>query len=138
MPTSIVWVHGDSLSPTNPALATYPSAPAVWVWDDELLRAWRISRKRIVFIYECLLELPVEIRRGDVVTEIRAFAQEKGAQKVVTTSSPSPRFQRFCRELAQTLEVEVLPVPALVPVTPGMDLQRFSRYWKVAEKVIYR
>ncbi|MCS6782569.1 MAG: hypothetical protein RMI89_07130 [Gloeomargarita sp. SKYBB_i_bin120] len=138
MPTPIVWVHGDSLSPTNPALAAYPNAPAVWVWDDELLREWRISRKRIVFIYECLLELPVEIRRGHVVAEICAFAQEKGAQKVVTTSSPSPRFKQCCRELAQMLEVEVLSAPVLVPCTPDMDLQRFSRYWKVAEKVIYR
>jgi hypothetical protein len=65
----IVWIHGDCLSPYGPALTAYPGAPAIWVWDDALLEEWRISLKRIVFIYECLLDLPVVIRRGDVATE---------------------------------------------------------------------
>ena len=70
MKKPIIWVHGDCLSPKNPALQTYPDAPAIWVWDDALLEEWQINLKRIVFIYECLLELPVTIRRGDVAQEV--------------------------------------------------------------------
>lgn len=69
----IVWVHGDCLSPFNPALQAYPDAPRIWVWDEELLEEWQLSLKRIAFIYECLLELPVVMRRGDVASEVNAF-----------------------------------------------------------------
>jgi hypothetical protein len=133
----LVWVHGDSLSPTNPALLAYPDAPAVWVWDEELLRQWRISRKRIVFIYECLLELPVEIRRGHVVQELTQAMHAHGAERLVTTHSPSPRFKQIVQELSRQFTLEMLPIPPLVPPQPHLDLKRFSRYWKGIEKYIY-
>ena len=133
----LVWVHGDSLSPTNPALLAYPDAPAVWVWDEELLRQWRISRKRIVFIYECLLELPVEIRRGHVVQELTQAMHAHGAKRLVTTHSPSPRFKQIVQELCRQFTLEMLPIPPLVPPQPHLNLKRFSRYWKGIEKYIY-
>ncbi len=133
----LVWVHGDSLSPTNPALLAYPDAPAVWVWDEELLRQWQISRKRIVFIYECLLELPVEIRRGNVVQELTQAMHEQGAKQLVTTHSPSPRFKQIVQALSQQFTLEILPLPPLVPPQKYVDLKRFSRYWKAVEKHIY-
>lgn len=134
---TLVWVHGDSLSPTNPALLTYPQAPAVWVWDEELLNQWQISRKRIVFIYECLLELPVEIRRGNVVQELTQAMQAQRAKHLVTTPSPSPRFKQICQELSRQFTLEILAIPPLIPPQKYLDLKRFSRYWKVAEKHIY-
>ncbi len=133
----LVWVHGDSLSPTNPALLAYPDAPAVWVWDEELLRQWRISRKRIVFIYECLLELPVEIRRGHVVQELTQAMHAHGAKRLVTTHSPSPRFKQIVQELSRQFTLEMLPIPPLVPPQKHLDLKRFSRYWQGIEKHIY-
>jgi len=72
----IIWVHGDNLSPHNPVLRANPETPAIFIWDDALLKDWRISLKRITFIYECLLELPVTIRRGDITKELINFAYE--------------------------------------------------------------
>ncbi len=61
----LIWVHGDCLNPHNPALAAYPDAPAVFVFDEELLEQYQVSFKRLVFIYECLLEIPnLQIRKG--------------------------------------------------------------------------
>ena len=57
---TVVWVHGDRLSPTNEALTTYPGRPAVFVWDDELLGQWEVSAKRQTFVHECVQELPVQ------------------------------------------------------------------------------
>jgi len=71
----ILWIHSDCLRPTNPALLAHPDAPAIFVWDDALLTQYHISLKRIVFMYEALLELPVTIYRGDVVAQITQFAQ---------------------------------------------------------------
>ena len=139
MEKPIVWVHGDCLSPKNPALQTYPDAPAIWVWDEKLLEEWQISLKRIVFIYECLLELPVTIRRGDVAVEVVAFAKEHGADGVATADSPSPRFETICDDIeaASLLEVEVLSPEPFVKYDGYIDLKRFSRYWRVAQQYVF-
>ena len=134
---TIVWVHGDCLSPHNPALRQNAGAPALFVWDEALLAQWQISLKRIVFMYECLLELPVTIRRGKVVEELCAFAREHGATRIVTTESVSPHFRDLRTQLAKTHELAVLPVEPFVRYGGEFDLKRFARYWKVAEPLAY-
>lgn len=131
----VVWVNGDCLSPYGPALAAHPGAPALWVWDEGLLEEWRLSLKRVVFLYESLLELPVAIRRGDVAEEVAAFAREHGAARVVTTVSPSPRFGEIREALEASLPVEVLePEPFLSPSAGRLNLRSFSSYWRGAER----
>ncbi|YAF97390.1 MAG: hypothetical protein AB3A66_06940 [Nodularia sp. CChRGM 3473] len=137
MSQPIVWVHGDCLSPANPALQAYPDVPAVWVWDEALIEEWQLSLKRITFIYECLLELPVIIRRGNIAQEILAFAQAHHADLVVTVASPSPRFDNICDEIEKSLKLEVLEVVPFFDYDGYIDLKRFSRYWKVAEKYVW-
>lgn len=133
----IVWIHGDNLNPYGPALAAYPDAPALWVWDDALLAHWRISLKRVLFIYECLLELPVTIRRGEVTAELIRFAAEHEAITVATAASPSPRFDLICDELrAAGLRVEMLAEEPFVDYDGPIDLRRFSRYWRVARRYV--
>ncbi|HLP90651.1 MAG TPA: hypothetical protein VK184_18980 [Nostocaceae cyanobacterium] len=137
MKKSIVWVHGDCLSPNNPALLEYPNSPAIWVWDDALIEEWQLGLKRLTFIYECLLELPVEIRRGDVAQEIITFAKEHQANLVVTVDSPSPRFEEICDQIEKSLKLEVLEVEPFLDYDGYIDLKRFSRYWKIAEQHIF-
>ncbi len=137
MSNQIIWVHGDCLSPKNPALDEFPNTPAIWVWDDALLEEWQISLKRIAFIYECLLELPVVIRRGDVAKEVLAFAEEHNVNKVVTVDSPSPRFNTICNEIENSKELEIFEVEPFFEYDGFIDLKRFSRYWKVAQKYVF-
>ncbi|HBE52928.1 MAG TPA: hypothetical protein DDW76_30250, partial [Cyanobacteria bacterium UBA11369] len=130
-------VHGDCLSPDHPGLQEYPNAPAIWVWDDVLLEEWQISLKRITFIYECLLELPVVIRRGNVATEVVNFAKSHHADLVVTVESPSPRFAAICDEIEKSMPVEVFAVEPFLDYDGYIDLKRFSRYWKVAQRYAF-
>ncbi|MDZ7954440.1 hypothetical protein [Nostoc sp. DedQUE09] len=134
----IVWVHGDCLSPNNPVLQEYPDAPAIWVWDEALIEEWQLSLKRLTFIYECLLELPVVIRRGNVAQEVLTFAQEHDANLVVTADSPSPRFDDICNQIERSIAVEVLEVKPFFDYDGYIDLKRFSRYWKVAQNYVYQ
>lgn len=137
MSQPIIWIHGDCLSPRNPALEEYPEATAIWVWDDALIEEWQLSLKRLTFIYECLLELPVVIRRGNVAKEVLAFAKEHNTNKVVTANSPSPRFDVICDEIERSVELEVFEVEPFFDYDGYIDLKRFSRYWKVAEKYVF-
>ena len=133
----VIWINGDCLSPHNPALQEYPQAPALWVWDDALIAEWQISLKRLTFIYECLLELPVEIRRGNVAEEVLAFAKEHNTNLVITTDSPSPRFDDICDQIEKSVKLEVLAGEPFFEYDGYIDLKRFSRYWKVAEKYVF-
>jgi hypothetical protein len=124
----LIWVHADCLHRRSPAYLAYPDSPSVFVWDDAELQRSGWSLKRIGFIYECLLDLPVTIRRGDPVEEVLRFSQESGCSGVVTMASPDPRIQ------AQAVAVgaEILPGEPFVEVKGKVDLKRFSRYWRKA------
>jgi K+-sensing histidine kinase KdpD len=100
------------------------------VWDDELLRQRRMSLKRIVFMYEALLELPVTIQRGDVAAQVRAYADLHQATRIVTSASVSPRFRQIVRALRTTHRVEVMPEPDFVQLPATSDIRRFTRYWR--------
>ncbi|MEM1029110.1 MAG: hypothetical protein AAF928_05875 [Myxococcota bacterium] len=130
----ILWLHDEALGPDTPALHAFPDAPAVFVFDDAWQRDEQLSLKRIVFMYECLLDLPVEIRRGDVVEEVRAFAQRFGAEEIVAPESPHPRIRRQGRDL----DVRWHEAPPFVRLDRKPDLKRFSRYWRVAKKSVFR
>lgn len=121
------------MDPRGPCFTIYPGRPALWVWDEALLAASQLSLKRLVFLYECLLDLPVVIRRGDPAQEILTFAQEQGTPWVATTESPSPRFQEICSVLTEQLRLDVLAVEPFLAYKGHLDLKRFSRYWRVAQ-----
>jgi len=133
---TLVWVHGDHLGPHHPGLRAAADAPALFVWDDALLRQWQISLKRVAFIYESLLELGPRViqRRGDVAAEVARTAAAHGATTIVTAASPSPRFAGIVAALRRRVEVVTLADAPFVVPDGSLDLRRFSRYWGRVER----
>ncbi|MCA9912895.1 MAG: hypothetical protein KC496_06085, partial [Anaerolineae bacterium] len=139
----IAWIHADNLNPKQPIFTEMADIPAIFVWDDELLQQWRVSFKRIVFIYECLLELPVVIRRGNVAQEVATFAQEHNAALVLTPDSPSPRHRQICRQILRKMpdrsKISVVHDDPFVAIeNQDLDLKRFSRYWRQVQQEALR
>ncbi|MFM2158294.1 MAG: hypothetical protein RLZZ124_768, partial [Cyanobacteriota bacterium] len=95
------------------------------------------SLKRIGFLYECLLELPVSLRRGQVAAEVLAFARAHGADGIVTSAGTDPRVAAICAELELELPVQVLEPEPFVALREPLDLGRFSRYWRRAERAVW-
>lgn len=135
---TVIWVHADMLSPSHPALRIEGGIAAVFVFDDALLEAMQVGLKRVVFLYECLLEMPVSIRRGVVADEVLAFAAEHQAVRIVTGGSVSPRFGAICDEIRKKLpmgsRLEVVNDEPFVAVEERLDLRRFSRYWQAVKR----
>lgn len=142
MTSPIIWVNGDNLNPNARVFLENPDTPAIFVFDDNLLSQWNISFKRIVFMYECLLEMPVTIRRGNVLEEISKFMIENQADHIVTMMSPSPRFWQITEQLEKQIEhqipVRILSENSLVDTDYHFDLKRFSRYWRKAKPYAMR
>ena len=130
----LIWVHADCLHRRSTAFTKYPDAPSIFVWDDAELSQTAWSLKRIGFIYECLLDLPVVIRRGDPLIEIPRFAQEMQCLSIVTMATPDPLLQAQ----ATALGAEILDDPPFVEVTGRLNLDRFSRYWRKVEPMLMR
>ncbi|MGB1776820.1 MAG: hypothetical protein ACPHGV_10830 [Synechococcus sp.] len=133
----IVWVHEEALGPANPALHDHPDAAAVFVFDEAWIKTQRISRKRLGFLYEACLELPVTIRKGDVAAEVLGFARRHGADGIVTSAAVDPRLQRIAAELERELPLVILDGEPFVELPRPPRLGRFSRYWREAEPVVW-
>jgi hypothetical protein len=127
-----IWLHPDCLAADNPAFLKYPQARAVFVFDEEEIAAEAWSLKRVAFLYETLLELPVEIERGDVAQKVL----ERLPSKIITVESVNPRFRDQVRQMERSVQVEVLPAVPFVDFRGHLDLKRFSRYWKRVEPVV--
>ena len=123
----LFWMHSDNLC----ALPDTLVAEAAFIFDDEQIRQAGWGLKRIMFIYECLLELPVEIYRGPTVETLLALAGEQSAA-IITVDSPDPWVREQFSRLREHAPVEVLPLPPFVKLREPVDLRRFSRYWKQA------
>jgi len=103
-----VWLTAESLGTEDPALAADPDRPAVFVFDEPLLRRLRLSAKRLVFLAETLGDLaerrPLEVRLGRV-------ADELAGRSLAATWTPVPGWSRIAAVLRP---VEVHPWPWLM------------------------
>ena len=102
------------------------------MFDDEQIEAVGWGLKRILFVYETLLELPVEIHRGAIVETLANLA--KTCEGIVTVDTPDPWLRSRIAELRQVAPVEVKPRPVFVELDGTVVLKRFSQYWAKAER----
>lgn len=133
----ILWVHEEALGPSNPALQAWPDAPALFVFDTGWIKRARISRKRLGFLYECALALPLSLRQGDVVAEVMAFAKHHNADGVVSSRPVDPRLLEIASTLEANVPVHLLAPDPFVTLPRPPRLGRFSRYWREAEPVVW-
>ena len=125
----IAWIHPDCLSDEW----FTPDDHAVFIFDDAYLAASGWGLKRILFVYETLLELPAEIHRGPVIQTLSALIADGRATGVVTVDTPDPWLRDCIGALGRVTTVDIVPAPCFVELTGKTDLKRFSRYWAKAE-----
>ena len=134
---SIIWVHEEALGLSNPALLEQPDRPAIFVFDSRWIREACISRKRLGFLYESALDLPITLRKGDVAKEVIAFAERHNADGVVSSLPVDPRLERIAASIEKHCQLELLEPEPFVTMPRPPRLGRFSRYWREAESVVW-
>ena len=127
----LVWLTLDSVAATSPAAVAHPSAPRLFVIDTDWLAAERPSLNRLVFLFECLGDIPgIEVVAGDLRESVAARALAHGCDGVVLAETPCPRIRRAVAAVATGLSVAMLPWPRFCRRDGVRDLGRFSRYWQ--------
>ena len=91
-----VWLTAESLGDGDPALAANPGRPAVFVFDEPLLKGLRLSGKRLVFLAETLGDLAA--RRELRVLRGRPTELLSGVD-LAATFAPVPGFRRRSERL---------------------------------------
>lgn len=133
----LLWLHAEALGPANPALRAHPGAPALFVFDAHE----PVAAGRLRFLHDCLAELPVAVRHGEVVAELLAAARATGADAIVTSRAVDPRLRLITARLSAAVPLRILDPEPFVPLPlegPGSpDLARFSRYWRSAEPLVW-
>ena len=133
----VIWVHEEALGFTNPALLKRPDRPALFVFDTRWIQEARISRKRLGFLYESALDLPITLRKGDVVKEVIAFAERHNADGILSSMPIDPRLERIAASIEANGPLELLEPEPFVTMPRPPRLGRFSRYWREAEPVVW-
>jgi deoxyribodipyrimidine photo-lyase len=131
----LLWLHTDSLNPDSAMVRDHAGKPTVFIWDTEWLAKSRISLKRIVFLAECLQDMAggVELRNGDVATELVAAAKANQADYIVAQRTPDSRLRVAASTVERHLPVVWYDPPPFVEMRRDFDLKRFSRYWQRAQ-----
>ena len=133
----IIWVHEEALGRRNPDLRTWTDTPALFVFDTDWISDAGISRKRLGFLYESALDLPVTLRKGDVADEVVAFAERHSADGVVSSRPVDPRLRRIADAILERCPLTLLEPDPFVRLPKPPRLGRFSRYWRDAEPVVW-
>lgn len=86
-PPEAVWITAESLGDRDPAAASHPDLPVVFVFDEPLLRRLRLSVNRLVFLAQSVADLStrrdVELWLGDPVEVLRG-------RRLAATFAPVP------------------------------------------------
>ena len=133
----VIWVHEEALGSSNPALLERPNSPALFVFDTRWIQEARISRKRLGFLYESALDLPITLRKGDVVKEVIAFAKRHNADGILSSLPVDPRLERIAAAIEEQCPLELFEPEPFVTMARPPRLGRFSRYWREAEPVVW-
>ena len=135
----LVWVHGASLSPTDPALEANPDAPAIFVFDKEFLETNAISFARLQFIFEGAIETlegrPHRVCVGIQSEEILNYAKELGASEIHTTQVPSPELDRTLDAPEDAGLNAMMHAPDRLTDFTG-SVKRFSAFWRKVEREV--
>jgi deoxyribodipyrimidine photo-lyase len=137
---NLVWLHGGSLSVTDPALQDNPDSPAIFVFDKPFLEQTKIAFPRLQFMFEGALEAfatraKTRICVGIQAEEILAFAKLHNCTQIHTTEIFSPELDKTLDALeAAGLRVIVYPPERLTSYSGRV--KRFSAYWRSVEKEV--
>ena len=137
--SDLIWLHEDCLRATHPLFnIANTQAEACFIWDDAYFAAMHYGLKRRVFIYETLLELPVDIVPARLVDGLLAVARQSGATRIVTGKTANPLLRAACDELRGEIPVTAIADRPFVQIDAQPELKRFFKYWNKAKKNAFK
>lgn len=134
MSKPLILLHQEALRSTHPVFAAAPAeTPAVFIWDDAVFQQANYSLKRLVFVYETLCELPVDIILGRTLATVLQLAPSM----LYIPATTNPLLVSLIDSLKKEVPVKIVEDEPFVTFQRKTDFNRFFQYWKKAEKTAF-
>lgn len=135
MKVPLILLHEESLRMKHNVFKVAPSGTkAIYIWDNCYFEQANYSLKRLIFIYETLCELPIEIIRGNTLDIVREFAPSD----LYMPATNNPLITEIINDLKSYLPVQVVEDEHFVNISNSTHFMRFFKYWNKAEKSAFK
>jgi hypothetical protein len=134
MTKQIIWLHDKALSQNHPVFNNInESTKAIYIWDEEFFKKRSYSFKRLVFIYETLCQLQIEIIKGDTIEVLKSFNPEK----IIIPFTVDTQIKNLVEQLSEVFLVEIVEEKPFVNIGSGYKFNRFFKYWNKAKDTAF-
>ena len=133
MADKLLLVHDKALRSGLDVYEASESFKAVHIWDDEYYRSQRYSLKRLVFIYETLLDLPLEIIHGNTLD----ILSKENFDHIVIPYSGDQVLKTLFSKIEKIKTVQYLFETSFVNLDRAVEFKRFFKYWNQAKKTAF-
>lgn len=106
----------------------------VFIWDPDYFADAGYSFKRLVFIYETLSTMPIDIYYGKMDEVIVDLIQDQSVTDVFIPETPNPQLCAFIDFASRLVATHIIDDDAFVSLERTPDLGRFFRYWNKVKK----
>lgn len=130
----LIWLHEEALRMTHPVFNVAPEKTrAIYVWDDDYFRQTEFSLKRLIFIYETLCDLPLDIIHGNTIDVIG----ELSPCTLYIPSTNNPLIINMIESLEESIPIKVVEDEGFVLIKKPDEFHRFFQYWNKAQKTAF-
>ena len=131
----LFYIHDKALgSDCSIFSRTNSETKAVFIWDDYYFKQRGYSLKRLVFIYETLCSMPVDIIYGTTGDVINMLAPKK----IITSFTADLPIQKIFKDISKQFELEFVYQPSFSQIDDSFEFKRFFQYWNKARKSALR
>ena len=131
----LFYIHDKALGSNCSIFSrTNSETKAVFIWDDYYFKQRGYSLKRLVFIYETLCSMPVDIIHGTTVDVINMLAPKK----IITSFTADLPIQKIFKDISKQFELEFVYQPSFSQIDDSFEFKRFFKYWNKARKSALR
>jgi len=134
MNAPLILLHEEALRMSHPVFAAAPQGTrSIFVWDDTYFQQLPHSLKRLIFIYETLCEMPIDIVHATPLDAVQHFAPSM----LYIPTTHSPPLVRMIDALRAHVPITLVTDEPFVTLNKPTDARRFFQYWKKAEKTAF-
>ena len=127
----LLYFHDKALGSNHPIFSRINAeTKAVFIWDDAYFKQRGYSLKRLVFIYETLCSMPVDIIYGTTSDVIKTIAPTK----IITSFTADLPIQNIFKDISKQFELEFVYQPSFSQIDDSFEFKRFFKYWNKAKK----
>lgn len=127
----IILLHDKALSASHSVFRAAPQeAKSIFIWDDNYFKNAGYSLKRLVFIYESLCELPIDIILGDTITILMDLA----IKELYIPAGYDSFINEVINKLPKEIKIHIAEDKDFVMMNEKIEFKRFFQYWHKAKK----